>query len=83
MLVNAGLLAEILPNIETMPGDEGAIVSLVESGSVDAAIVYVSDVSETGGHDVTTVVLASSEEGAWDPINRVDAVVRSGALDSL
>jgi CubicO group peptidase (beta-lactamase class C family) len=35
------------------------------------------------GHDVTTVVLASSEEGAWDPINRVDAVVRSGALDSL
>jgi molybdate transport system substrate-binding protein len=61
MLVNAGLLVEILPNfVEPMPQDDATLVSLVESGGVDAAIVYVSDVSEITGHNVETVGIDGS-----------------------
>jgi CubicO group peptidase (beta-lactamase class C family) len=33
-------------------------------------------------HDVTTVVLCSSEHGAWGPIERIEDLVLSGALDN-
>ena len=33
-------------------------------------------------HDVTTVVLCSSEQGAWGPIETIEALVLSGALDN-
>ena len=33
--------------------------------------------------DATMVVLASSEDGAWEPLRTIDKVILSGALDSL
>jgi CubicO group peptidase (beta-lactamase class C family) len=33
-------------------------------------------------HDVTTVVLCSSEQGAWGPIEMIEELVLSGALDN-
>jgi molybdate transport system substrate-binding protein len=56
MLVNAGLLVEVLPNIvEPNEVDDAAVVTRVEQGGVDAGIVYVSDVSEAAGHDLRPV----------------------------
>jgi len=55
MLVNAGLLVEVLPNIQSQEEDNGAIVARVESGEADAGIVYLSDVSEAAGRDLRAV----------------------------
>ena len=32
--------------------------------------------------DITTVVLCSSEQGAWGPIETIEGLVLSGALDN-
>ncbi len=59
--------------------DDGEVVWWGKEGinvGVSAEVAYYP------GHDVTTVVLSSSEHGAWGPIETIEDLVISGALDN-
>ena len=59
--------------------DDGEVVWWGKEGinvGVSAEVAYYPT------RDVTTVVLCSSEQGAWGPIETIEALVLSGALDN-
>ena len=54
-LTNAGILAEAEANVVSNEEDNANAVAKIAAGEADAAIVYVSDVSEAAGNDVAAV----------------------------
>lgn len=56
-LANAGILDAVTANLVSNEEDAAGVVAKISSGEADAAIVYVSDVTSTGGDDLRSLVI--------------------------